>query len=85
MSRSLLFVQLATTLPLCGLIWTIQIVHYPLFSAVGNDAFSAYHIEHSRSISLVVVPLYLYKFYAPEVKRTPEAASTSRWGLVSRS
>ena len=64
MSRSLLFVQLATTLPLCGLIWTIQIVHYPLFSAVGSDDFSTYHVAHSRSISLVVVPLMLVEIAA---------------------
>ena len=64
MSRSLLFAQLATTLPLCGLIWTIQIVHYPLFSVVGSEAFSAYHAEHSRTISILVIPLMLVELAA---------------------
>ena len=30
----LLIAQLASTLPLVGLIWTIQLVHYPLFELV---------------------------------------------------
>lgn len=64
MSRPLLFVQLATTLPLCGLIWTIQLVHYPLFAAVGSQEFGAYHAAHSRAISLLVVPLMLVELGA---------------------
>lgn len=64
MSRGLLFTQLATTLPLAGLIWTIQIVHYPLFAAVGGDVFSDYHAAHSRSISLLVVPFMLIELVA---------------------
>lgn len=64
MSRSLLFAQLATTLPLCGLIWTIQLVHYPLFAAVGDEGFTAYHAAHSRAISILVIPLMLVELAA---------------------
>ena len=64
MSRPLLFAQLATTLPLCGLIWTIQLVHYPLFAAVGDQQFGAFHAAHSRSISMLVVPLMLVELFA---------------------
>jgi len=39
---------------LTGLIWTIQIVHYPLFMQVGADAFPAYHRLHSSRISAIV-------------------------------
>ena len=61
MALSSLFVlgQLASTLPLVGLIWTIQVVHYPLFGAVGAPGFVGYHARHSTRISLVVMPLML--------------------------
>ena len=40
-----------------GLIWFVQTVHYPLFRAIGNESFSAYHEEHSSRISkLLVLP-----------------------------
>lgn len=42
-----------------GLIWVIQIVHYPLFSRVGIDHFVAYERDHSRMITWIVAPLML--------------------------
>jgi len=42
---------------LTGLIWTIQIVHYPLFLDVGKQAFSNYEIKHQQKITFLVVPL----------------------------
>jgi heme exporter protein D len=42
---------------LTGLIWTVQVVHYPLFAAVGPDAFAAYEAEHATRIGrLLAVP-----------------------------
>jgi hypothetical protein len=42
---------------LCGLIWTIQLVHYPLFAAVGAGAWTDYEREHQRRITVLVAPL----------------------------
>ncbi len=36
-----------------GLIWLIQIVHYPLFNLVGKNEFQVYHNGHS----LLITPL----------------------------
>ena len=47
----------AATWSLVGLIWTIQLVHYPLFSEVGSAGFVAYHRQHTRRITWVVAPL----------------------------
>jgi hypothetical protein len=47
------------TWALIGLIWTIQLVHYPLFHSVGKSHFIAYHEKHMRFISWLVVPLML--------------------------
>lgn len=57
MDRLALLGQLATTLPLVGLIWMVQVVAYPLFARAGTDAFPAYHAAHSSLITLVVGPL----------------------------
>ena len=59
-----LLCQLASTLPLVGLIWTIQVVHYPLFGAVGESGFIGYHARHSTRISIVVMPLMLVELAA---------------------
>ena len=42
-----------------GLIWFVQVVHYPLFGAVDAAAFPAYHRDHLRLTTLVVGPLML--------------------------
>ncbi len=39
-----------------GLIWFVQIVHYPLFSQVGQEGFSAYEMAHAKLTTLVVAP-----------------------------
>ena len=42
---------------MAGLIWFVQIVHYPLFGAVDPGAFAVYHRQHLRLTTLVVGPL----------------------------
>jgi hypothetical protein len=51
-----LLVHLATTFVMVGIIWFVQIVHYPLFARVGAGGFPAYSGAHSRLTSLVVGP-----------------------------
>lgn len=38
-----------------GLIWYIQIVHYPLFKSVGELQFTEYHTEHIKRTGWVVI------------------------------
>lgn len=54
-----LLLNVGVTLALVGLIWFVQIVHYPLFALVGASAFTRYEAAHVRRTSLVVVPLML--------------------------
>jgi hypothetical protein len=56
---SLLAVHLAGTAAMVGLIWFVQVVHYPLFAHVGVDGFDRYALEHQRLTSFVVGPLML--------------------------
>jgi hypothetical protein len=53
----LLVVHLAVTAALAGLIWTIQLVHYPLFDHVEEAKFVGFEQRHSWRISLIVGPL----------------------------
>lgn len=39
-----------------GVIWVIQIVHYPLFARVGAAHWPAYEAAHRRRITVVVGP-----------------------------
>lgn len=54
-----LIIHCATTWALAGLIWTVQLVSYPLFGRVGREAFPRYHAAHMRRVTLVVAPLML--------------------------
>jgi hypothetical protein len=51
--------QIAVTLTLVGIIWFVQVVHYPLFALVGREHFARYHHAHGRNTTLVVAPLML--------------------------
>ena len=52
-----LLLNFASTWAMVGLIWLIQIVHYPLFSRVGVEHFPKYSADHQRLITYVVLPL----------------------------
>lgn len=56
-------VNVATAWFLTGLIWTIQIVHYPLFGLVG-ERFRHYEEQHARRIGFVVGPVMLAELAA---------------------
>ncbi len=60
MMKDLLFlVHVGATLFFIGLIWTIQIVHYPLFASVGESGYAAYQTSHMSRITYVVAPVML--------------------------
>ncbi|MFM8334681.1 MAG: hypothetical protein ACKODK_03905 [Opitutaceae bacterium] len=46
----------AATLFMTGVIWFVQIVHYPLFGRVGAAEFPAFEREHARRTGRVVGP-----------------------------
>jgi hypothetical protein len=42
-----------------GVIWFVQLVHYPLFNLVGEDNFVRYEALHNTRTGLVVAPAML--------------------------
>lgn len=51
-----LLVHAAATLYMTGLIWFVQVVHYPLMARVGVDGYSGYQRFHQTLTGLVVGP-----------------------------
>jgi hypothetical protein len=49
-ARPLLIAHLAATLFMVGLIWTIHVVHYPLFANVGESTYVTFQSEHVNRI-----------------------------------
>lgn len=47
------------TIAMTGVIWFVQVVHYPLFAAVGAEQFLAFEARHVRRTTWVVAPLML--------------------------
>jgi hypothetical protein len=51
--EALLLAHTAATLAMVGIIWFVQVVHYPLFDGVGT-AFAEYEARHTAAVSRVI-------------------------------
>lgn len=86
MPEAILVTNLAATLFMTGLVWFVQVVHYPLFGMVGPDSFGDYHLRHSSRTTLVVTLPMLVELAASVLLVWRHPASASAWqawlGLV---
>lgn len=57
-------INLVCTWALIGLVWTIQLTHYPTFHHISELKWKRFHKHHTFSISLVVMPLMLIEIGA---------------------
>ena len=66
MNGSLLFlINLIATWYMVGLIWMVQIVHYPMYDRVGDEQFCRYEADHNRLITPIVgIPMLAEIFSA---------------------
>lgn len=58
----ILIANLISTCYMMGLIWMVQIVHYPLFGKVGAEQFVEYQTSHQSLTTIVVGPPMLIEF-----------------------
>jgi len=79
----LVWVHLAATLYLVGLIWCIQVVHYPLMSFVSRDRFVGFHTRHSIRISWIVVLPMILELGAAIALAWPGATDLPSWMTVT--
>lgn len=59
----ILIINLAIALIATGLIWTIQLVHYPSMKFIPEEKFTAYHNFHSQRISILAMPIMLIELF----------------------
>ncbi len=56
---TLLFIHAAATFYMTGLIWFVQLVHYPLMAGVGAEHYAEYQHQHERRTGWAVGPAML--------------------------
>ena len=66
-----------------GLIWFVQVVHYPLFAKVGPESFKEYEHAHQRQATWVVAPLMLIEAGTAAWLVMPWAAASRTWATWS--
>ena len=54
LSTLILKAHIGSTLYMAGVIWFVQIVHYPLFGLVGKNEFQTYERSHQTRTTFVV-------------------------------
>ncbi|MGH1363474.1 MAG: hypothetical protein ACRBF0_07955 [Calditrichia bacterium] len=67
MVKTLITLNLVSTLVMTGVIWIVQIVHYPLFKLVGAENFAQYQQLHSKYITFIVMPLMLIELITASI------------------
>lgn len=55
-TEAVMVAQALATAVMTGVIWTVQVVHYPLFLRVPAEAFPEYERAHMRRIGCIVGP-----------------------------
>jgi uncharacterized membrane protein len=53
---AIVLIHLASTWYMAGLIWLVQLVHYPMFEQYDEDAFIAAMVRHQRQTTWAVAP-----------------------------
>ena len=81
---ALLSLHLAATAAMFGLIWFVQVVHCPLFAAVGGDGFVSYETAHRRRTVFAVGPLMAAEGLTGIARRRAAGRPASGWRYRSR-
>ena len=82
---ALLIINTLATWYLIGLIWLVQVVHYPLFQRVGVDRFVEYQRKHADRITpLVGLPMVaelVSAWFLWTTEQTVIPNTVAGWGL----
>lgn len=76
--------EIVTSFSLLGLIWVIQLVHYPSFRYIAEDKFRDFILFHGKSISFIVMPLMIIELTVAIGLSfsTPSILTFSKFGIV---
>ena len=79
----MLALHLAATWFMTGIIWFVQVVHYPLFAAAAGPAFAAYHRGHLSRVTWIVAPAMLVELATGVLLAWQPPAALPRWILLA--
>ena len=65
--HDLLILHAGCTLFMVGLIWIIQVVHYPLFAHVGLSEYQRYQNLHMQRITWIVTPVMMIELLCASI------------------
>ena len=79
--KIVLFTQVFATVFMVGLIWFVQIVHYPLYANVGREQFPEYEALHNRLTTWVVGPAMLLEMVSAValLRYAPNGSTSLAW------
>lgn len=80
--KLLLLAHLTSTLVMVGVIWVVQLVHYPLFLGVGAAGWAGYAAQHSARITLIVGPAMLVELATAVLLVFYRPAALPLWSVV---
>lgn len=75
---SILAAQAIASGAMCGLIWFVQVVHYPMFARVIGEHSRKFALEHQQRTTLVVGPLMLVEMAAAAIIAVNPPAGINR-------
>ena len=59
MDTLILLFHILSTAIMCGVVWFVQMIHYPLFAFVEGDNFAKFEKEHIRLTKFLIMPAML--------------------------
>lgn len=78
----ILLSNFAATLAMFGIIWFVQVVHYPLYTRINPDAFPNYEVAHVNLVTLVVGPLMFIELGTAVLLLVSPPPNTPYWALL---
>lgn len=81
--RLVLLLHVLSTLVMVGVIWIVQVVHYPLFAGVGEAGWRAYEAQHQSRITWVVGPTMLVELATAVWLVVQRPAAFPAWAVVA--
>ena len=74
--------NLASTWFMVGIIWLIQLVHYPLFNFVGSEEFRVFHENHKILITPVVSIVMIVELLTSVIILFKPPGGIRNWSLT---
>ena len=76
---TLVLIHAGATLFMTGLIWFVQVVHYPLLALVGRQGFVTYERHHTSRTSTIVGPVMAVEAVTAVILVSVTPAGIAAW------